>query len=153
MVRNAIEIGIDVLADNRPVPKPHFAAVPLQPAKPAAAMLPTISTTGANKGVGSRARRSLVPVGMSHRASIVPSANGYQPFALPAATGRYSVVPNERDEGNRSGSANVGLTEKEIDDRVSHSSLGNVVMMLKACDVDLESCGGCGGGGSCKAAC
>jgi len=107
------------LADNRPVPKPHFAAVPLQPAKPAAAILQTM---GSNKGVGSRIRRSLVPVGMSHRASIVASANGYQPFALPTATGRYSVIPNERDEGNRSGGANIGLTEKEINDRVGHSS-------------------------------
>ena len=141
------------MADNRPVPKPHFAAVPLQVAKPAAAILQTISTMGANKGVGSRARRSLVPVGMSHRASIVPSANGYQPFAIPNATGRYSVVPNERDEGNRSGSANVGLTEKEIDDRVSHSLFGCRCHDAKKCDVDLESCGGCSGSGSRKAAC
>jgi hypothetical protein len=114
-----------LLTDNRPVPKAHFAAVPLQPAvpKPAAAILQTVSTMGSNKA-GSRARRSLVPVSMGHRASIVASANGYHPFALPAATGRFSTIHERDGESNRSGNVNVGLTEKEIDDRVRCVSFG-----------------------------
>ena len=86
-------------------------------AKPAAAVLQAISTTGSNAGL-LRPRRSLVPVSTGSRTSIVASA-GYQPFALPAVGGLAAIPDENEGEVNRSGSAAFTLTEKEINDRVS----------------------------------
>ncbi|CAA7268260.1 unnamed protein product [Cyclocybe aegerita] len=109
--------------ENRPAPKPHFAAVSIQPpaGKPAPAVLQAVSTTGAGAGSGSLrgARPSLVPVSRSsHRMSNfgLNSQGAYQPFALPGAGRRPEKVQEESD---RSGSLGFGMTEKEIDDRIS----------------------------------
>lgn len=49
--------------------------------------------------------------------------NGYQPFALPSAVvgrrGFSEKIPESEVEVDRSGSIGIGLTEKEIDERVS----------------------------------
>jgi kinesin family protein 22 len=112
------------------MPKPHFAAVAIQPPapKPAPAILQSISTEGIGSGAATvgasgltRSRYSLVPV---PKLSRVSGAYGYQPFALPGG-GRRAAVEKDRDkekirepDGDRSGSVGVGLTEKEIDERV-----------------------------------
>lgn len=107
--------------DNRPVPKAHFAAIAMHPppAKPAPAIIQTISTAGSSSGAGSlRSRQSLVPVSKVPRASI---SGGHQPFVLPnSRKGLPSFVERikEEESSDRSGSFGLGLTEKEIDDRV-----------------------------------
>jgi len=109
-----------VPSDNRPVPKPHFAAVSIQPAagKPAPPVVQAISTAGS--GPGRVGRPSLVPVPRSHRLSSFGSAgNGYQHFSLPQA--RKDALLNEKileSESDRSGNLGFGMTEKEIDERV-----------------------------------
>ncbi|KAF8155490.1 P-loop containing nucleoside triphosphate hydrolase protein [Crassisporium funariophilum] len=109
--------------DNRPAPKPHFAAVAIQPppSKPAPAIVQAISTAGAGSGAG-RPRASLVPVARSHRMSSI-GGNGYQPFGLPATgPARRGGAFNEKiqeTEGNRSGNVGFGMTEKDIDERIS----------------------------------
>lgn len=54
--------------------------------------------------------------------------NGYQPFALPSAVvgrrGFSEKIPES--EVDRSGSIGIGLTEKEIDERVSAFSYSTV---------------------------
>ncbi|KJA21430.1 hypothetical protein HYPSUDRAFT_42080 [Hypholoma sublateritium FD-334 SS-4] len=112
--------------DNRPAPKPHFAAAAIQPpaAKPAPAILQAISTTGASGSGDRRARPSLVPVSRSHRMSSVGGQGVYQPFGLPAGGGpsRKAMGMSEKiAEGDSDGSASLGfgMTEKEIDDRIS----------------------------------
>jgi kinesin family protein 22 len=113
--------------DNLPVPKPHFAAVAIQPPppKPAPAIVHSITTS---EGIGSggmmlapaglmRSRHSLLPVFREPRVSM---AGGYQPFALPGGRRRGfgdKEKIRESDE-DRSGSFGIGLTEKEIDERV-----------------------------------
>ncbi|PPQ74075.1 hypothetical protein CVT24_012945 [Panaeolus cyanescens] len=109
--------------DNRPVPKPHFAAVStIQPtaAKPAPAVLQAISTTGSSTKSGSRSRPSLVPVSRLHRPSI-GGPNAYQPFAI-QPNGRRGTLLNEKIpelEEDRSGNLGLGLSEKEINERIS----------------------------------
>ncbi|KIM37196.1 hypothetical protein M413DRAFT_279239 [Hebeloma cylindrosporum] len=109
--------------DNRPASKPHFAAVSIQPAagKPAPAVVQAISTTGSGIGSGRVGRPSLVPVSRSHRMSSFGSAgNGYQPFTFPQA--RKGAPMNEKiqeSESDRSGNLGFGMTEKEIDERIS----------------------------------
>lgn len=119
--------------DNRPAPKPHFAAVAIQPPapKPAPAIVQSICTEGTGSGAPTvaasgltRSRYSLVPVPKLPRVSV---AYGYQPFALPGG-GRRIALDKEKEkiresDGDRSGSIGVGLTEKEIDERVGSSSL------------------------------
>ncbi|KAF8961771.1 kinesin-like protein, partial [Flammula alnicola] len=110
--------------DNRPGPKPHFAAVSIQPAagKPAPAIVQAISTAGSRSG-GGRARPSLVPMPRSHRLSSIGGGSGYQPFGLPgAAPSRRTMGMNEKiqeSDDDRSASLGFGMTEKEIDERIS----------------------------------
>ncbi|KAF5310938.1 hypothetical protein D9619_008254 [Psilocybe cf. subviscida] len=117
--------------DNRPAPKPHFAAVALQPppAKPAPAILQAISTTaaaaaGTTGSMGrARGRSSMVPVSRTRKSSI-GGASGFQPFGLPnVGTSRRNMLMNEKIEeeyeNDRSGSLGFGMTEKEIDERIS----------------------------------
>ncbi|KAF8068670.1 kinesin-like protein [Lyophyllum atratum] len=121
--------------DNRPVPKPHFAAVAIQPpaARPAPAILQAISTAGSGTGAGpKRSRQSLVPVSRVPRASI--NGNGYQSFALPgagAARRGFSEKLKEEDTHDRSGSLGIGLTEKEIDERISKAVEAEVARRLE----------------------
>ncbi|RDB30648.1 Kinesin-like protein KIF22 [Hypsizygus marmoreus] len=112
--------------DNRPAPKPHFAALAMQPPapKPAPAIVQAISTSGSSSSVGPiRSRSSLVPVSRVPRVSSYGAGgNGYQPFALPGgAAGRrvFNEKIKEEDSGDRSGSLGLGMTEKEIDERIS----------------------------------
>ncbi|KAF5375666.1 hypothetical protein D9615_009354 [Tricholomella constricta] len=120
--------------DNRPAPKPHFAAVAIQPpaAKPAPAILQAISTAGSGSGAGPlRSRNSLVPVSRVPRVSM---AGGYQPFVLPgagAARRAFSEKIKEEDTSDRSGSLGIGLTEKEIDERISKAVEAEVTRRLE----------------------
>ncbi|KAF9553564.1 kinesin-domain-containing protein [Agrocybe pediades] len=110
--------------DNRPVAKPHFAAVSIQPpaGKPAPAIVQAISTVGSGSGTA-RGRASLVPVSRPRRISSIGGPNAYQPFGLPiAASSRRLPSISEKvqeSESDRSGSLGIGLTEKEIDERIS----------------------------------
>ncbi|KAF8903894.1 kinesin-like protein [Gymnopilus junonius] len=109
--------------DNRPAPRPHFAAVSIQPpaAKPAPAIIQAISTAESSSGP-SRARPSMVPISRSQRMSSIGSGNLYQPFGLLSGAGRRpSAIPEkiQESEGDRSGSLGFGMTEKEIDERIS----------------------------------
>ncbi|KAF8191738.1 kinesin-like protein, partial [Pholiota molesta] len=116
--------------DNRPAPKPHFAAIASHPpaAKPAPAIVQAISTAGSGSGAG-RARPSLVPISRSHRVSSIGGASGYQPFGLPgaAAPSRRPMnanIDSIQEEGNdRSASLGFGMTEKEIDDRAVEAAV------------------------------
>jgi kinesin family protein 22 len=64
-----------------------------------------------------RSRLSLLPVSRVPRVSM---ACGYQPFALPGGRRRgFSEKEKIREsDEDRSGSFGIGLTEKEIDERV-----------------------------------
>lgn len=74
--------------------------------------------SGFASGSGSgRSRASLVPVSRVSRVSGYGVGNAYQPFAFP---GRSSFGINEKiqAESDRSGNLGIGLSEKEIDERV-----------------------------------
>ncbi|KAG6902157.1 hypothetical protein C0995_003631 [Termitomyces sp. Mi166 len=120
--------------DNRPVPKPHFAAVTIHPppAKPAPAIIQAISTAGSSSGAGPRrSRQSLVPVSKFPRASV---SGGYQPFVLPGARKgllNFAEKIMEEDSSDRSGSFGFGLTEKEIDERISKAVEAEVARRLE----------------------
>uniref|UniRef100_A0A8H8CJ53 Kinesin-like protein n=1 Tax=Psilocybe cubensis TaxID=181762 RepID=A0A8H8CJ53_PSICU len=115
--------------DNRPVPKPHFAAVSIQPpaSKPAPAIVQAISTAGSGSTAGAkRARPSLVPMSRSSRISSIGGGHGYQSFGLAGAaaagrrqTGMFEKIREEDHSYDRSGSVGIGMTEKEIDERIS----------------------------------
>ncbi|KAG5641661.1 hypothetical protein DXG03_004527 [Asterophora parasitica] len=120
--------------DNRPAPKPHFAAVAIQPpaAKPAPAIVQAISTGGSGTGAGiPRSRSSLVPVSRVPRVSM---GGGHQPFALPsaAAAPRKGFSEKIKEEfSDRSGTLGIGLTEKEIDERISRAVEAEVARRLE----------------------
>ncbi|KAF8623194.1 hypothetical protein AX17_007517 [Amanita inopinata Kibby_2008] len=113
--------------DNRPQPKPHFAAVTVQPPplKAATAIMQAAATAGKPTAVPARGRPSLVPVSRMPRASAIGTVNGYQPFAVNGNNGSLnkrggSRLPGEKvDESDNSGSVGFMLTEKEIDERIS----------------------------------
>ena len=110
-------------ADNRPLPKPHFAALPIQPppARLAPAVVQAISTAGAGSGL-SHPRTSLVPVSRSHRMSSLGGGNGYQAFGINGP--RRGLGVNNKiveSEGSQSGNLGFAMTEKEIDERVCYS--------------------------------
>ena len=109
-------------ADNRPVPKPHFSALPIQPppTRLAPAVVQAISTAGSGSG-RSHSRASLVPVSRSHRMSSLGGGNGYQAFGINGL--RRGLGVNVESEGSRSGNLGFGMTEKDIDERVCYSFL------------------------------
>ena len=103
------------------MPKPHFAALPIQPppARLAPAVVQAISTAGSGS---SRPRTSLVPVSRSHRLSSLGSGNGYQAFGIHGP--RRGLGLNDKimeSEGSRSGNPGFAMTEKDIDERVCYS--------------------------------
>ncbi|KAK2464524.1 hypothetical protein APHAL10511_003503 [Amanita phalloides] len=119
--------------DNRPQPKPHFAAVTTQyaPGKPATNILPNTllpATVSNPTAVPGRGRPSLAPMSRVPRASSVGIANHYQPFVLNQRTGPmnrrggadgFRRTSDKIDESDNSGSIGIMLTEKEIDERIS----------------------------------
>lgn len=107
-------------ADNRPAPKPHFAALTIQPqpAKLAPAVVQAISTAGSGSGT-SRPRISLVPVSRSHRMSSIGGGNGYQAFGMNGPKRGQGVNEKIAElEGRGSGNLGFAMTEKDIDERV-----------------------------------
>lgn len=120
--------------DNRPTLKPHFAALQPPVPKPAPALLQPISTAGSSAAPGAmRSRASLVPVPRVPRASMLSGANLYQSFGLPGAAPVRRNVINEKSsegEGDRSGSMGFGMTEKEIDERISKAVEAEVARRL-----------------------
>ena len=102
------------------MPKPHFAALPIQPppARLAPAVVQAISTAGSGSGP-SRTRTSLVPVSRSRRMSSLGGGNGYQAFGINGP--RRGLGVNDKiveSEGNQSGNLGFAMTEKDIDERV-----------------------------------
>ena len=136
-------IALSIHADNRPVPKSHFATLPIQPppTKLAPAILQAISTAGSGSGV-SRPRTSLVPVSRSHRMSSLGGGNGYQAFSVNGL--RRGLGVNDKvleSEGNRSGNLGFAMTEKDIDERVCfYFQLSSTLLTFWG--TDLESGGG-----------
>ncbi|KAF9010276.1 P-loop containing nucleoside triphosphate hydrolase protein [Cyathus striatus] len=125
--------------DNRPAPKPHFAAISIQPpaAKPAPAILQTITTSGSGSGSRpSRSRTSLVPVSKASRALSVGGATGYPPSAV---TSRRGVVI-EKHEPDIDGSGNFGfvLSEKDIDERISRAVEAEVARRLAEKELERQ---------------
>ncbi|PFH48968.1 hypothetical protein AMATHDRAFT_5329 [Amanita thiersii Skay4041] len=120
--------------DNRPQPKPHFAAVATQPAplKPAAIALPQASTSNNPLTIPSKPRASRVP-----RASCVGTANTFQSFSLNGNGSslnrrRGTRLQNERvEESDNSTSMGIMLTEKEIDERISKMVEAEVARRLE----------------------
>jgi kinesin family member 22 len=107
--------------DNRPAPKPHFAALAIQPppAKLAPAVVQAISTAGSGSGP-SRPRISLVPVSRSHRmSSLGGGGNGYQAFGINGPR-RGLGVNDKIVESEGSSSRGFAMTEKDIDERVCY---------------------------------
>ena len=108
--------------DNRPTLKPHFAALQPPVPKPAPALLQPISTAGSGAAPEAmRSRASLVPVPRVPRVSMLSGGNLYQSFGLPGAAPTRRNVINEKPsegEGDGSGTMGIGMTEKEIDERV-----------------------------------
>lgn len=104
-------------ADNRPVPKPQFVALSIQPppARLAPAIVQTISTAGS--GSGANRRTSLVPVSRSHRMSSF-GGNVHQAFGVNGPRRTLGVNEKILEEDNRSGNLGFAMSEKEIDERV-----------------------------------
>lgn len=116
-----------ILTDNRPQPKPHFAAVsaPAQKLAPAVLQL-SGSGSGSSSSRSNSARPSLVPnPGVRPRAaSRVPRVSafsgagmGFQPFALPrSATARASIggVLSEKDIDERVGSVHYEMIKDDL---------------------------------------
>jgi kinesin family protein 22 len=118
------------------VPRPHFAALPIQPppARLAPAVVQAISTAGSGSGP-SHPRPSLVPVSRSHRMSSLGGGNAYQAFGINGP--RRGLGVNDKiveSEGSRSGSLGFAMTEKDIDDRVCYSFI--VLDNLLPADID-----------------
>ncbi|TFK68341.1 kinesin-domain-containing protein [Pluteus cervinus] len=114
--------------DTRPPPKSHFAAMPPPAPKPTFVAPPPPSQ--ATSGALPRSRTSLLP-SRQPRASAIGGASGFQPFALPkykSRTGRQ--MPEE--ESNQSGNLAIGLSEKEIDERISKAVEAEVARRLEA---------------------
>lgn len=108
--------------DNRPQPKPHFAAIQPPPPK----LAPAVLQHTAIMGVGGHSRPSLVPNPNMRPGSRVPRVSaygaggaGYQPFALGGGGGgkrmSYAGAGGVVEEKS---SLTMGLTDKEIDERV-----------------------------------
>ncbi|RXW20557.1 hypothetical protein EST38_g5299 [Candolleomyces aberdarensis] len=114
--------------DNRPAPKAHFSAPSNPPpiGKPAPAVLIPVSTTGTGSGAGpTRSRASLVPV-VSRVPRVSMGANQYQPFALAGVGGggrRLTSIGEAQPE-------RPGLTEKDIDERISRAVEAEVARRL-----------------------
>lgn len=111
--------------DNRPATKPHFAAPPAP--KLAPAILQPINTasssssrTGSSNTAAGKARASLGPTVHRSRvprvSSIGTGGAGFQKFALPVG-GRRSLI----EEAPAGGLGGLGLTEKDIEEKVSVS--------------------------------
>ncbi|TFK37973.1 P-loop containing nucleoside triphosphate hydrolase protein [Crucibulum laeve] len=129
--------------DNRPAPKPHFAAVSIQPpaARPAPALVQAISTSGSGAGAGSgRSRASLVPVSRVPRVSAYGGGNGYLPFAIagPAPGRRTTAISEKGDDVDRSGNLGIGLSEKEIDERISRAVEAEVTRRMAEREKERE---------------
>ena len=124
------------------MPKPHFAALAIQPppAKLAPAVVQAISTAGSGSGP-SRPRASLVPVSRSHRmSSLGGGGNGYQAFGINSGLKRGLGVNDKIVESE--GSRGFAMTEKDIDERVCYFFiLFYFASLLTLGSADLESGG------------
>ncbi|KAF9528644.1 P-loop containing nucleoside triphosphate hydrolase protein [Crepidotus variabilis] len=107
--------------DNRPAPRPHFAALPTQltALKPATSLVQAHATSnvGAPTSGPSRGRQSLVPVSRQRRQSSIGGGIN-QAFLFPGAGGTRlpAIVDEHANESDKSGQA---LSEKDIDERIS----------------------------------
>ena len=129
------------------MPKPHFAALPIQPppARLAPAVVQAICTAGSGSGP-SRPRSSLVPMSRSHRMSSLGSGNGYQAFGINGPR-RGSGVNDKmvKSEGGRSGNLGFAMTEKDIDERVCYSFIFFDILLPAVIDPFTDD-PGCFGG-------
>ncbi|KAJ3566458.1 hypothetical protein NP233_g6991 [Leucocoprinus birnbaumii] len=131
--------------DNRPVPKPHFAAPPAP--KPAATILQPITTAGSSSSSSStavaaagKARASLCPNPNAPRSRVPRVSNVgvggtvYQRFAIPgglSGSGRRSLE-NIDEKSAMGGLGGLGLTEKEIEEKIMKVVEAEVAKRLAA---------------------
>ena len=123
--------------DNRPVPKPHFAAVQQPPQVQKAAVLPAPVAVVPRPSMISGRRQSLVPsLAGPSRAPRVSSFG----IAGPAAPYPTSHQRMETSVGSvHNNRTSLQLTDKEIDERVSHASNMNPDKVYRT-DVHLNCC-------------
>jgi len=107
--------------DNRVQPKPHFAAIQPPPPKLAPALLQQTSILGGHSrpsmGGIPRAGPSRVPRISTYGAGA--GGSGYQPFAMGGGGKRMSFAPIGMGADEKTNSLTMGMTDKEIDERVS----------------------------------
>ncbi|KAF9448144.1 kinesin-domain-containing protein [Macrolepiota fuliginosa MF-IS2] len=130
--------------DNRPAPKPHFAAPPAP--KLAPTVLQQITTAGSSSVPGpststavGKARASLAPgSGPVHR-SRVPRVStvgvggaGFQRFAFPGGGRRSLEGVNEKASISGPGGSGLGLTEKDIEEKIMRVVEAEVAKRLAA---------------------
>ncbi|EKM57950.1 uncharacterized protein PHACADRAFT_193079 [Phanerochaete carnosa HHB-10118-sp] len=110
--------------DNRPVPKPHFAALPAPPPKLAAAMLP-ISSSSSHGG-----RPSLVSAPASRPSSSSSNVSSRVPRPSVGGFGTASRLSQLMHPPAPSAPKTVTLTDKEIDERIARAVEAEVARRL-----------------------
>ncbi|KAF5356926.1 hypothetical protein D9756_006391 [Leucocoprinus leucothites] len=133
--------------DNRPVPKPHFAAPPAP--KLAPTVLQTITTAGSSSSgrlsmgtaatAAGKARASLAPNPNAPRSRVPRVSNVgmggtvYQRFAVPGGPpggGRRSLESVD-EKAAMGGFGGLGLTEQDIEEKVRFLSFKNFVALSR----------------------
>ncbi|KAJ3558283.1 hypothetical protein NM688_g1017 [Phlebia brevispora] len=125
--------------DNRPAPKPHFAAVHQPPPKLAPAVLPVASSSSSGSGIACSSRQSLTGSGIpisrpsSAAGSRVPRPSMAHFNSAPSAS-RLSQIPPSVPVR----SATVALTDKEIDERIARAVEAEVARRLEERERERE---------------
>ncbi|KAK0454144.1 kinesin-like protein [Desarmillaria tabescens] len=111
--------------DSRPAPKPHFAALTTQHTVPKLAQIAVPAPAPPARASGSQVPRSRTSLLPKPRASTFGSAS-FQPFTVSSGSqDRISA------EGDRSASMGLGLTDKEIDEKISKAVEAEVARILE----------------------
>lgn len=111
--------------DNKPIPKPHFAAPPPPPPKLAAAILPVPSSSSHGS------RPSLVSAPPSRSSSSSSTSSSRVPRPSVGGFGTSSRLSQLMQPPPRPAPKAVTLTDKEIDERVRSVSLTTSCAQLK----------------------
>ncbi|KAA1472399.1 kinesin-domain-containing protein [Dentipellis sp. KUC8613] len=115
--------------DNRPAPKPHFAAIqaPIPASKPASLPIQTVAGPSRPSIVSSRNAGSLPGLAGPSRVPRVSAIGGSAPYpgASKRRESRIGTVHSHRD------SQGLNLSEKEIDDRISKAVEAEVARRLE----------------------
>ncbi|KIM91711.1 hypothetical protein PILCRDRAFT_137751 [Piloderma croceum F 1598] len=126
--------------DNRVQPKPHFAAIQPPPPKLAPAVLQQTSILGGHSrpSVGGipRAGPSRVPRVSTYGAGA--GGSGYQPFAMGGGGKRMSFAPMGMGADEKTNSLTMGMTDKEIDERIAKAVEAEVARRLEEREKERE---------------